>query len=819
METLLQDIRYGARMLMKNPGFLIVAVITLALGIGANTAIFSMVDAFLLRPLPVKDPAQITVLAFQQKQGNFLTQFSLADYRDIRDQSTGVFSDVFAYQFGLDGLSVDGKADRVMTNYVTGNYFSSLGLKPALGRLILPSEGDVPGADPVMVLGYSYWQTRFGGDPGIIGRKVSVDGQPITIVGVAPKDFVGVYPILSVQGYLPMGMATIAGNPSDFMTNRQIRNVPILARLRPGTSIQQAQAALAVISQRLAQEYPETHKNLSMRAFRELEARPNPDPNHTVFVVGGLFLGLAVMVLLLACVNVANILLVRSTVREREMAIRAALGAARIRMIRQLLTESVLLALLGGVAGVLLGYWGSSALGSVNVQTDLPIHFDFGFDWRIFSFATAAALLTGIIVGIVPAVRASRGNLSAILHEGGRGVVGGKNRLRSALVVVQVAGSLMLLIIAGLFTRSLAQAQRTDLGFKPDHVLNLIMDPNEIGYNQSQTRDFYKNLLQRVRALPGVVSASTANATPMGYYNNFDSLAIEGYQPPPGQPAPASLYNTISTDYFPTMGVSLLRGRNFTEADDENGQYVAIVSEAMAKQFWPDKDPIGRQFQMTTDPKHSLVIVGVAKDIRFNGLTGPFSPMFYAPYLQHQNGNSLQALQLRTAGAPETMIPEVEHAIESLAPQLPVFDVQTMTQALNTLNGLLFYKIGAVLAALLGMLGLVLAIVGVYGVVSYAATQKTHEIGVRMALGAQPADILKMVFREGLLIVGVGLLVGIGGALAAGQVVGSFLTVSPRDPVTYAMVTALLLIVALSACFIPARRAMRVDPMVALRYE
>ena len=819
METLLQDIRYGARMLMKNPGFLIVAVITLALGIGANTAIFSMVDAFLLRPLPVKDPAQITVLAFQQKQGNFLTQFSLADYRDIRDQSTGVFSDVFAYQFGLDGLSVDGKADRVMTNYVTGNYFSSLGLKPALGRLILPSEGDVPGADPVMVLGYSYWQTRFGGDPGIIGRKVSVDGQPITIVGVAPKDFVGVYPILSVQGYLPIGMATIAGNPSDFMTNRQIRNVPILARLRPGTSIQQAQAALAVISQRLAQEYPETHKNLSMRAFRELEARPNPDPNHTVFVVGGLFLGLAVMVLLLACVNVANILLVRSTVREREMAIRAALGAARIRMIRQLLTESVLLALLGGVAGVLLGYWGSSALGSVNVQTDLPIHFDFGFDWRIFSFATAAALLTGIIVGIVPAVRASRGNLSAILHEGGRGVVGGKNRLRSALVVVQVAGSLMLLIIAGLFTRSLAQAQRTDLGFKPDHVLNLIMDPNEIGYNQSQTRDFYKNLLQRVRALPGVVSASTANATPMGYYNNFDSLAIEGYQPPPGQPAPASLYNTISTDYFPTMGVSLLRGRNFTEADDENGQYVAIVSEAMAKQFWPDKDPIGRQFQMTTDPKHSLVIVGVAKDIRFNGLTGPFSPMFYAPYLQHQNGNSLQALQLRTAGAPETMIPEVEHAIESLAPQLPVFDVQTMTQALNTLNGLLFYKIGAVLAALLGMLGLVLAIVGVYGVVSYAATQKTHEIGVRMALGAQPADILKMVFREGLLIVGVGLLVGIGGALAAGQVVGSFLTVSPRDPVTYAMVTALLLIVALSACFIPARRAMRVDPMVALRYE
>ena len=818
METLLQDIRYGARTLLKNPGFMIVAVITLALGIGANTAIFSMVDSFLLRPLPVKDPAQIVVLAYQQK-ANFQTQFSIADYRDIRDQTSSVFSEVFAYQFGLDGVSVDGKADRLTTNYVTGNYFSALGIKPALGRFVLPSEGETMGADPVMVLEYSYWQTHFGGDAGIVGRKVSVDGHPITIVGVAPKGFAGVYPILDVQGYLPLGMAINAGNPSDFMTNRQVRNWPILARLRPGVSLQQAQAVLSVVSQRLAQEYPEGHKNLSIQVFPELHARPNPDPNNTVLMVGGLFLGLAVMVLLLACVNVANILLVRATVREREMAIRAALGAARIRLIRQLLTESVLLALMGGVAGILLGYWGSSALGSINVQTDLPVHFDFGFDWRVFGFATAAALLTGIIVGIVPAVRASRGNLSAILHEGGRGVVGGKNRLRSTLVVVQVAGSLMLLIIAGLFTRSLGQAQRIDLGFKPDHVLNMLMDPNEIGYSQAQTRDFYKNLLQRVRALPGVVSASTANATPMGYYNNFDALNVEGYQPPPGQPGPASLYNTISTDYFKTMGIPLLRGRTFTEADDENAQYVAIVSETMVKNLWPGKDPIGQQFQMATDPKHSLIVVGVAGDVRYQGLTGAFSNMFYAPFLQHQSGNSLQALQLRTAAAPETMIPEMERVIEALAPQLPIFDVQTMSQALNTLNGLLFYKIGAALAALLGMLGLVLAIVGVYGVVSYAATQKTHEIGVRMALGAQPADILKMIFREGLLIVGVGLVVGIAGALAAGKVVGSFLTVSARDPVTYVVVTGILLFVALSACFIPARRAMRVDPMVALRYE
>jgi predicted permease len=819
METLLQDIRYGARTLLKNPGFMIVAIITLALGIGANTAIFSMVDAFLLRPLPVKDPAQITVLAFQQAQGNALTTFSIADYRDIREQSAAVFSDLCAYQIGLDGLSVDGKADRILTTYVTGNYFSALGIKPALGRFVIPSEGDTPGADPVMVLGYSYWQTRFGGDPGIVGRKVSVDGHPITIVGVAPKGFAGLATLVRIQAYLPLGMSSIEGNPPDFMTNREIRNVSVFGRLRPGVTVKEAQASLTVVGERLAQQFPASHKGLSLKTYPELRARPNPDPNNTLLAIGGLFLGLSILVLLLACVNVANILLVRATVREREMAIRAALGAARIRLIRQLLTESVLLALLGGIAGVLLGFWGSSALASINVQTDLPFYVDFGFDWRVFLFATGAALLTGIIVGIVPAVRASRGNLSAILHEGGRGVVGGKNKLRSTLVVVQVAGSLVLLIIAGLFTRSMAQAQRIDLGFNPDHVLNLVMDPNEIGYSQAQTRDFYRTLLQRVRALPGVISASAANASPLGYYNDFDNLSIEGYQPPPGQPPPGALYNTVSADYFQTMGISTSRGRVFTDADDEKGQYVAIISETMAKQFWPDADPMGRQFRMASDPTHPIVVIGIAKDVRYQGLTGPFSPMFYAPFLQHQLGNSLEILQLRTAVPPESMIPEVEREIEKLAPQLPVFDVQTMSQAINTLNGLLFYKLGAVLAALLGMLGMILAIVGVYGVVSYAAAQKTHEIGVRMALGAQPAQILKMVFREGLLIVGVGLILGVLGALAAGRVVASFLTVSDKDPITYVLVIGLLTFVALVACFIPARRAMRVDPMVALRYE
>lgn len=819
METLLQDIRYGFRMLARNPGFMIVAVITLALGIGANTAIFSIIDGLLLRPLPVQDPAQITVLAFQQQKGNLQAQFSQPAYHDIRSQSSEVFSDVFAYQVGLDGLSVAGKADRILTNYVSGNFFTALGLKPQAGRLILPQEGETWGADPVMVLSDSYWRTRFGGDPAIVGRQVSVDGHPITVIGIAPRGFVGVSPFLVAQGFLPLGMLEITNIPADLASNREVRNLNVLARLRANATLQQAQASLSVIGPRLAQEYPQAERDLNLQAFPELRSRPQPDPNNTLLTIGALFLGLAALVLLLACVNVANLLLVRASARSREMAIRSALGAARSRLVRQLLVESILLALLGGVAGMFLGYWGGAALASINIQTDLPINFGFGFDWRVFGYATFAALLTGVIVGIMPALRASRGNLSAILHEGGRGVVGGKNRLRSTLVAAQVAGSFVILIIAGLFARSLGKAQQTSLGFDPDHVVNFVMDPIEIGYNDAQTEDFYKNLLERVRALPGVVSASTASGAPMSYYNGFDSVAIEGYQPPPGQPPPGALYNTISTDYLQTMQIPLLRGRAFTGADDENSPYVAMVNETMAKQFWPNADPIGRHFQMMSDAKRPMTVVGVVKDIRYQGATGPFRPVFYAPFVQHQTGNSLQILQVRTAAPPSPMIPEIERAIQTLAPQLPVFDAKTMRQALYTLNGLLVFQIGAALAALLGVLGLILAIVGVYGVVSYAASQKSHEIGVRMALGAQPTDILKMVFRDGFLIVAIGLVIGIALALAAGRVVGSFIIVSAKDPLTYVVVTGVLAIVALAACFIPARRATRVDPLVALRYE
>jgi len=819
METLLQDIRYGLRMLRKSPGFTAIAVITLALGIGANTTIFSMVDSFLLRPLPVQNPGQITVLSQVAKDGANNSVFSVAEYRDLRNQTPEVFSNLLAYQLGMDGLNAYGKTDRILTNYVSGNFFSMLGIQPALGRFILPSEGEVMGADPVMVLTYSYWETRFGSDPEIVGKKVSVNGWPVTIVGVAPQGFDGINSFVSFQAYLPLSMAAIDGAPRDFMSNRQVRNVFLYGRLRPGVTLKQAQASLDVVGQRLAQQYPDTGKDRSIRIFPELRSRPSPDPSNTIPMVSGLFLGLAALVLLLACGNVANILLVRATVRAREMAVRAALGAARVRLIRQLVTESLVLALAGGAVGLMIGWWASSYLSSVPLHIDVPVRLNFSFDWRLFTFALAIALATGVLVGLVPAVRASRQNLGMVLHEAGRGIISGRHRLRDGLVILQVGGSLMLLIIAMLFTRSLGKAQHSNLGFEPSGIINFSMDPMEIGYSEEQGRAFYRNLLTRVRAIPGVQSASTASSVPMGYIGGSDTPEIDGYEPPSGQPKPIVSYSAVSSDYLPTMKIPLVRGRMINESDTEEAPFVAVVNQEMVKRFWPNQDPIGRHFKLGSEPQHAIEVIGVIQDARFQSITGDITPYFFVPVAQHYQTNSLAILQVRTTVAAEAMIPQIESLIESLAPSMPVFDVQTMTQAIDTLNGLLLFQIGAGLAASLGLLGLVLAVVGVYGVISYSASQRTHEIGIRMAVGAQPIDILKMVFRQGLLIVSIGLVLGMGAAFASAHVLKSFLAVSATDPWTYLSVAAALTFVALCACYIPARRATKVDPINALRCE
>src|SRR5271154_6291202 len=639
MGAIFQNLKYASRMLRKSPGFTAVVVLTLALGIGANTAIFSMVDSFLLRPLPVKDGKQLVVLAMQMNKGPVQNQFSIPEYRDLQTQTGEVFDGVFGYELGLDGISVNGHAERILTEYVTGTAFSVLGIKPALGRFILPGEGETRGADPVMVLGYAYWKDHFGGNPDVVGMKVSFDGGPMTIVGVAPQGFTGVWALANPQAYLPMGMG-LTQNPPDFMSNRGYRNLGVLARLKPGMTLAQADSSLAVITQRFAQDHPDVEKNMSVNAYSELRSRPDPNPQNPLVLISTLFLGLSSVVLVLACVNVANILLVRATIRERGMAIRAALGAARGRLMRQLLTESILLAVLGGAAGILLGAWGSAVAGSIRVGTELPVNLDFSLDWRIFAFAFAAALLTGLIVGAGPAVRIARADLSSILHEGGRTVAGGRHRVRSVLVAAQVAGSLMLLIIAGLFSRSLQTAQHTDLGFRPEGVVNLSLDPAEIGYNESRGLEFLKATLDRVRELPGVESAGFTTAVPLGYFNSTDTLKIEGFEAAPGQSAPFAVFAFISPDYLKTLQIPLLRGRQFVDADNAGAPYVAIVNETMVKRYWHDVDPIGRSFRLGGDMSHPIQIVGIAKNSRYNGATGEIGPSFYLPLAQHYTGNS-----------------------------------------------------------------------------------------------------------------------------------------------------------------------------------
>ncbi len=824
MGNLYQDIRFAIRTLLKNPGFTAVALLTLALGIGANTAIFSLVNSILLRPLPVQNPSQLTVLGFTRDHGHLSLNASYPELEDLRHQQDSPFADLIGFQFGSDGLDVDGKPYSLFTNYVTGNYFEVLGVKPALGRLIGPTEGQVPGADPVVVLSYSLWKARFGGDPSFIGKKVLVDGHPFTVIGIAPEGFHGLTSLVDARAYIPLAMhvslmAELNGEQrSNAIVDRKIQNLHVYGRLKPGVNTGQANAALAGIAHQISQLGPDTDKDLQISVFAELQARPDPESFTGLYAVSGLFLALAAFVLILACVNVANILLVRVTLRRREMAIRSALGGSRTRLVRLLLTESVLLALLGGFGGLLVGQWLSGLISRINLSTSLPIVLDFSFDWRVFSFAFSAALLTGLIVGVLPAFRASRSNLMDVLRESGRTVAVGRERFRSALVIAQVAGCMMLLIMAGLFSRSLAMAQKVNLGFDPSHIANFSFDPRVLSYGEDKGLQFSKQLIERVRALPGVETASIGTTVPFGYYSNVETLQIDGYEAKSDSQAPRVATRSISPGYFRTMRIRFVSGRDFTDADDAKSQAVAIINQAMARKYWPDRDPIGRSFHLKSHPDKPMQVVGVVNDSRFDDYTSPIDPFFCTALAQDYS--FLQTLHVRAAGSAGNIVPIVQQEIEKMAPGLALFDVGTMEQGLYTLNGLLLFQLGAGIAAALGMLGLVLAVVGVYGVVSYVTSQRTHEIGIRMALGAAPGQIGKMVLHQGFVIVAIGLALGLIVAVAAGNLAKTFLvSVSPTDPLTYLTVSFLLAAVALAACWIPARRATKVDPMIALRYE
>jgi predicted permease len=822
MGTLFQDLRFAFRQLRKAPSFAATAVLTLALGIGANTAIFSLVNSLLIKPLPVPNAEQIATLAPRENNGPLQQVLSWNEFKQVRAQSGRSFSDIFASTLGLDGLAVKGQQpDRILTTFVSGNFFEGLGLKPAAGRLFLRSEGEVLGQDPVIVLNYDYWQQRFYGDPNVVGRPVTFNGHPMTIVGVAPKGFGGMQSFVNPAAYLPLSELPIEGTPVDAINNWQTRMFLVQGRLGSGVSMKQANAGLNLVAQEITRLHPDVEKNLSIEAFPEPQLRINSGDPNAMFVIAGLFLSLALMVLLLACVNVANLVMVRATAREREMAIRTALGAQRSRLIGQMITESVMLALLGGGMGVVLGMFASSALSRLDLHADLPLKFVFDFDWRIFFYSFAIALLAGVVVGLVPALRIAKANVNTVLHEGTRGVTIGRHWLRDGLVALQIAGSLVLLVVAALFVRSLTAVQTMDFGFKPDHVMNFVIDSHQIGMTDGEARDLAANITARLHQLAGVDYVSHATSIPLGYFGNGgDRMLIDG-APVPADPNTLDAgYNVVSPEYFSVMGIDLLRGRAFTEADKEQSTDVAVISETTARKFWPNQDPIGRTFRKASEKDRKLQVVGIGRDAEFQIYGGAKSqPYFYLPYAQHIKGNTLMVFQVRSNRDLATLTPVAEKAIHSLAPQLPIFQVQTMRQALYTMNGLLLFQIGASLAAIMGGLGLTLAVIGLYGVVSYAVGRRIHEIGLRMALGASRGSVFRMIYRQSVVIITVGLGFGLALALLAARAVSGFVTVSVWDPATYMMVGSVLAMAALASCYFPARYAMTVEPMVALRED
>jgi macrolide transport system ATP-binding/permease protein len=822
MGTLIQDLRFAIRQLLKSPSFAIATVLTLALGIGANTAVFSLVNALLLKPLPVPHAEQIATLAPRIGKGPLGQPFSWNEYKEIRKETTNVFSDVFGYTLNIDGLATAGKQpDRVMTAFVTGNFFDALQLKPAAGRLFLPSEGEVLGQDAVVVLGYDYWKQKFNADPGVVGRGVTIDGHAFTVIGVAPQGFSGMQSFLTLAAYMPISEIGISGTPDSVIQDWGTRLLLVQGRLRPGQNMKQATATTQVVAQNLIRMQPVAEKQLGIEVYPEPQLRINAGDPNTMYIIAGLFLALAVMVLVLACVNVANLVLVRASARERELAIRTALGARRSRLLRQLITESVLLALMGGLLGVVLGMAASGSLSRLDLHADLPVRFVFDFDWRIFSYSFIIALLAGVTVGVAPGLRMAKSNINAVLHEGSRGVARGRTWFRDGLVVLQIAGSLVLLVVAALFVRSLSAMQTMDFGFKPDNVLNFVIDSNEIGMNDEQSRAFAFNLTDRLRQMPGIEAVAHASAVPFSYLGSGgDQLTIDGASPPANPSDWSANFNVISPQYFNVMSIALKEGRVFTDADNQQAKAVAIVSESTAKKFWPGRDAIGRTFRMGLQKDREIEVVGVARDVEFAIFGGGKSAtFFYVPYEQLSKGFTLMTFQLRSNHDLPSLIPAVEKTVHDLAPELPVFEVQTMRQGLYTMNGLLLFQIGASLATAMGLLGLTLAVIGLYGVVSYAVSCRVREIGLRVALGASRSSVFRMIYRQSVIIIACGLGTGMAIALLVARAVGSFVVVSVWDPFTYVGVCLVLALAALASCYPPARHAMAVDPITALRED
>jgi predicted permease len=821
MGTLWQDIRFGSRMLFKSRAFTVVAVLSLALGIGANTTIFTLINTVLLQSLPVAEPSQLMSVfgTDENNKGNQLdfAPVSYPNYVDYRDQND-VFTGLLVFGGAAMSLSGTGEPEQINGLMVSGNYFDLLGVKAARGRTFLPEEDSTPGTHPVIVLSHALWQRRFGGDPSIVGKTLTFNNQGFTVIGIAPPNFRGTFAIGASDFWVPMAMhdQVLTGTVRKWFDERRALLFNIIGRLKPGVTREQAQAALQTIGRRLEQEYPKANEKRNVMLVPLAQSTIDPNQRDLFVRAGGLMTTVVGLVLLIACANVANLMLARATARRKEIAIRVAIGAGRMRIIRQLLTESVLLAVLGGALGLFLAYWATELLWAFRPpffnQNDLSLR----LDGRVLAYTTLISLLTGIIFGLAPALQSSRTDLVTELKEKSGPPKQTRQRfnLRNLLVVSQVALSLVALIGAGLFLRSLSNAQRLNPGFETEKMMVLSFDLGAQGYNETRGREFDQQMQARVEGIPGVHSAAVASNPPLNP-GLLRSVFIEGQEPPAGGRGILTLVTTVGTKYFETMGIPVLRGRDFGATDQETSVKVVVVNEAFARRFWPNEDAVGKRFKFFGDDFQTEV-AGVVRNSDLVSLGEDPRPIAYLPLAQNYSPGI--TLHVRTDGDPRTVLATVRREVQALDPNLPLIAVSPISEVLDQV--LWAPRMGAALLVVFGLLALVLAAVGIYGVLAYSVSQRTHEIGLRMALGAQRGDVLKMIVRQGMTLTLIGVVVGLAVAFLVTRFMESLLYgVAATDPLTFMGVSLVLAAVALLATFIPARRATRVDPMIALRHE
>jgi macrolide transport system ATP-binding/permease protein len=812
IETTVQDLRFGLRILRRSPGFSALAILCLTLGIGANAAVFSWVEGILFRPYPaVSHQERLLAVGGTERDEPRGTPLSWPDFADLQRSST-LFETLFVSKITGTTLSIGDRAERTTGSIVSANYFDAIGVHPILGRGFGRGEDIGRSAHPVTVISYQLWQGRFKGDPQIIGKTQRLNGVVHTIVGVAPEGFYGTFVGWAMQFWVPASMEEIFEAGGYKLEDRGARWIEAYARLKPGVTREQAQQETSAVAKRLEADYPDTNRGRSMQLW-PLWQTPFNNAS-TLLPTLEIMLAVVFCVLLIACANVGNLLLVRSFARRHEMTVRLAIGASRGRLLKQLLTEGVILSAFGAVGGLLVAHWCRHALVLLfPARGGVSMHLPGEIDWRVLAVSAGVCLVATLVVGLVPAMQSGQLDLAGALKSDSAGVVGGRGRgwVRSGLVVVQVSLSFVLLVGAGLLLQSLERIRNSSPGFSTHGVLSTAVDLVSAGYDAQRAKNFQDELMDRVKALPGVESAVFARMSPLSYGSYSSSpIAVDGYQPPPEE-QPTVEYNEVGPEYFVTMGIPLVSGREFTRADDEKAALVAVVNETMARRYWRGKDPIGERVQVKG---RWMRVVGVAKDSKYQSVRETPKPFFYVPW--RQNFSVGGGLYVRTPLSPVTMATALAREVHALDGNLAPYEMITMQEQVDRSTSP--QKVAVTLVGVLGGLALLLAAIGLYGVMSYAVSQSARELGLRMALGAEASNVWRLVMSRGLGLVAGGVVLGAAVALGLTRLMGNLLyKVSPRDPLAFGAAFAVMTIAALAACFLPALRATRTDPARALR--